>query len=71
MMTFIRKIMMAGATMLMGYAVKKLVGNLEAQAQRMQDQAEKMREQAENARDPKEFKRLKQDPQTGVYYAED
>lgn len=70
-MTFVRKIMMAGATMLMGYAMKKLVGQVEAQAKRMQDEAEKMREQAENNRDPKEFKRLKQDPQTGVYYAEE
>jgi hypothetical protein len=70
-MTFVRKIMMAGATMLMGYAVKKLMGNLEAQAKKMQEHAEKAREQAENSRDPKEFKRLKQDPQTGVYYAED
>jgi hypothetical protein len=70
-MTFVRKIMMAGATMLMGYAVKKLMGNLEAQAKKMQEHAEKARETAENNRDPKEFKRLKQDPQTGVYYAED
>ncbi len=70
-MTFVRKIMMAGATMLLGYAMKKLMGRLEAQAKSMQDQAEKARDQAENARDPKEFKQLKQDPQTGVYYAED
>lgn len=70
-MTFVRKIMMAGATMLLGYAMKKLKGRLEAQAKTMQDQAEKARDEAENARDPKDFKRLKQDPQTGVYYAED
>jgi hypothetical protein len=70
-MTIVRKVMMAGATMLLGYAMKKLMGNLEAQAKKMQDQAEKAHDQAENNRDPKEFKRLKQDPQTGVYYAEE
>jgi hypothetical protein len=70
-MTFVRKIMAAGATMLMGYAVKKLMGQMEAQAERMREQMEKAKEEAENKRDPKEFKRLKQDPQTGVYYAED
>ena len=70
-MTFVRKIMAAGATLVLGYAIKKLMGNLETQAKKMQEHAEKMREQAENARDPKEFKRLKQDPVTGVYYAEE
>jgi hypothetical protein len=63
-MTFVRKLMMAGATMLAGYALKKLMGQIEAQA-------EKVKQQAEDRRDPKEFKRLKQDPETGVYYAED
>jgi hypothetical protein len=50
--------------MLAGYALKKIMGQIEAQA-------EKIKQQAEEKRDPKEFKRLKQDPQTGVYYAED
>jgi hypothetical protein len=63
-MTIVRKLMMAGATMLAGYALKKIMGQIEAQA-------EKIKQQAEEKRDPKEFKRLKQDPQTGVYYAED
>jgi hypothetical protein len=67
-MTLIRRLMMAGATMLAGYAIKKLMTSVEAQAQKMKDQAEK---QADARRDPKEFKRLKQDPETGVYYAED
>ena len=70
-MTFMRKIMAAGATMVLGYALKKIMGNLEAQANRMKEEAEKARERAENERDPREFKRLKQDPATGVYYAED
>lgn len=56
--------MMAGATVLAGYAMKKLMTNIEAQAERM-------KVKAEEARDPKEFKQLKQDPATGVYYAED
>ena len=63
-MNFFRKMMMAGATVLAGYAMKKLMTNIEAQAERM-------KVKAEEARDPKEFKQLKQDPQTGVYYAED
>lgn len=63
-MTFFRKLMMAGATMLAGYAMKKMIGTIEAQS-------EKIKAQAEENRDPSEFKRLKQDPTTGVYYAED
>jgi hypothetical protein len=63
-MAFVKRMMMAGATMLVGYAIKKLMTKVEAQA-------ETMRTQAEEQRDPKEFKQLKQDPKTGEYYAED
>jgi ABC-type transporter MlaC component len=67
-MTFVRKLMMAGATMLAGFALKKIMGQVQAQADKM---AEKIKQQAEEKRDPREFKRLKQDPVTGVYYAEE
>lgn len=67
-MTLVRKLMMAGATMLAGYAIKKIMGQIQAQADQM---AEKIKQQAEEKRDPREFKRLKQDPVTGVYYAEE
>jgi hypothetical protein len=63
-MAFFRRMMTAGATLLLGYAVKKLMTRVEAQA-------ETMRTQAEERRDPREFKQLKQDPKTGEYYAED
>lgn len=63
-MTIFKKLMMAGVTMLAGYATKKMLRTIESHG-------EKIRAQAENARDPGEFKRLKQDPATGVYYAED
>ncbi len=63
-MAFVRRMMMAGATMLVGYAIKRLMRNVEAQA-------ETMKQRAEEQRDPSEFKRLKQDPKTGEYYAED
>jgi type II secretory pathway pseudopilin PulG len=49
------------------YAMKKLMAS-------MQKQADAARQQAEAARQPqdaKELKTLKQDPKTGVYYAED
>ena len=55
---------MASATMLVGYAMKRLMTRIEAQA-------ETMKQRQEEQRDPKEFKRLKQDPVTGEYYAED
>ena len=61
---FFKRIMMASATLLAGYAMKKMLGSLE-------NHAEAARTKAEEVRDPKEFKRLKQDPETGVYYAED
>ncbi len=61
---FFKRLMMAGATMLAGYAMKKVIGSLESRA-------EMARSKAEENLDPKEFKRLKQDPATGVYYAED
>jgi hypothetical protein len=63
-MAFVRRMMMAGATVIMGYAIKKLMGKIEAQA-------DAMKQRAEEKRDPSEFKRLKQDPKTGEYYAED
>ena len=63
-MTIVRKLMMAGVTMLAGSALKKVMGQIEAQADRV-------KQRAEERRDPREFKRLKQDPETGVYYAED
>jgi hypothetical protein len=63
-MAFFRRMMAAGATLLLGYAVKKIVAKVEAQA-------ETMKQQQEEQRDPSEFKRLKQDPKTGEYYAED
>ena len=63
-MRFIKSLFAAGATMLAAMAIKKIVGSMEKQA-------EAARVKREDARDPKEFKRLKQDPATGVYYAED
>lgn len=63
-MRFIKSLFAAGATMLAALAIKKVVGSLEKQA-------EAARVKREDMRDPKEFKRLKQDPATGVYYAED
>ncbi len=63
-MAFFKRVMTAGATLLLGFAMKKLMTRVEAQA-------DAMRNQAEDQRDPKEFKRLKQDPKTGEYYAED
>jgi hypothetical protein len=63
-MAFFRRMLAAGATMVLGYAMKKLMDKVEAQTNTM-------REKAEEQRDPKEFKQLKQDPKTGVYYAED
>ncbi len=63
-MRYVKSLMMAGATMLVGYAMKKMLGQIE-------NQMEQSRVKAEASRDPKTFKRLKQDPATGVYYAED
>ncbi len=63
-MAFFRRMMAAGATLLLGYAVKKIVTKIEAQA-------ETLKQRQEEQRDPREFKRLKQDPATGEYYAED
>jgi hypothetical protein len=63
-MAFVKGMMMAGATMLVGYAMKRLMTKIESQA-------ETMKQRQEEARDPSEFKRLKQDPKTGEYYAED
>lgn len=63
-MAFFRRVMTAGATLLLGYAMKKFMTRVEAQA-------DAMRTQAEDKRDPREFKQLKQDPKTGEYYAEE
>lgn len=63
-MRFIKSMMMAGAAMLAGYAMKKMLGQL-------QSQMENAQVKAEASRDPKTLKQLKQDPVTGVYYAED
>ncbi len=67
---FFKRLIMAGATMLAGYAMKKVIGSLESRAETARNQADEQL-RARNAGDPKEFKRLKQDPATGVYYAED
>jgi hypothetical protein len=63
-MRFVKSLMMAGATMLAGYAMKKMLGKIQAQIENAQVKAEA-------SRDPKTLKQLKQDPVTGVYYAED
>jgi hypothetical protein len=63
-MAFVKRMMMAGATVLLGYMVRKIVARVEAQG-------EAMKQRTEDQRDPKEFKKLKQDPATGEYYAED
>jgi uncharacterized membrane protein (DUF106 family) len=55
---------------LAAYAMKKMMASVQKQA----DEARKQAETAERERDVadmKEAKRLKQDPVTGVYYAED
>jgi hypothetical protein len=63
-MRFIKSLFAAGATALAALAIKKVIGSIEKQA-------EAQRVRREDQRDVKEFKRLKQDPATGVYYAED
>ena len=63
-MRFIKSLLAAGAAMLAALAIKKVIGSLEKQA-------EAQRVKREEDRDPREFKRLKQDPATGVYYAEE
>jgi hypothetical protein len=63
-MRYLKSLLMAGTAMLAGYAIKKMIGKIEAQV-------ENARVKAEATRDPKTLKQLKQDPVTGVYYAED
>jgi enoyl-[acyl-carrier-protein] reductase (NADH) len=63
-MAFVRRMMTAGATLLIGYAFKKMMARVEAQGEAIQ-------QRAEDQRDVTEFKKLKQDPKTGEYYAED
>jgi membrane protease subunit (stomatin/prohibitin family) len=53
--------------MVASYAMKRIMAKAQKQAEAAQQQAETTREQ--HAR--KELKTLKQDPNTGVYYAED
>ncbi len=66
-MAIIRKAAGALLAMVAGYAIKKMMSRIEAQATQMREQAE----QAKEPRAPKDLKQLKQDPVTGVYYAED
>jgi uncharacterized protein (UPF0333 family) len=49
------------------YAIKKMMASVTMQAERVREQANAQ----QNTRDMKDAKRLKQDPATGVYYAED
>jgi hypothetical protein len=49
------------------YAMKRMV----AAAQKQADSARQQAEAAREPRTPKDLKTLKQDPKTGVYYAED
>ncbi len=63
-MSVFKTILAASATAIAAFAMRKMVGALERQA-------ETVRVRREESRDPREFKRLKQDPATGVYYAED
>jgi hypothetical protein len=49
------------------YALKKAMTSITAQAEKVRSQADMARTQ----QDMKQAKRLKQDPVTGVYYAED
>ncbi|MFO1035143.1 MAG: hypothetical protein U1E15_14175 [Hyphomicrobiales bacterium] len=63
-MRSLKSLFAAGVALLAAAAVKKLVGSIEKQA-------EAARVKREEQRDVKDFKRLKQDPATGVYYAED
>jgi formiminotetrahydrofolate cyclodeaminase len=54
-------------TMVAGYTLKKMMASVEAQAEKMREAEAKARE----PNSPKDMKQLKQDPVTGVYYAED
>ncbi len=49
------------------YAMKKMMASVQKQA----DAARQQAEAAPEPRGSKELKTLKQDPETGVYYAED
>ena len=67
---FFKRLMMAGATMLAGYAMKKVMTTMERRLETARVKADEQM-QAQKSGDVREFKRLKQDPATGVYYAED
>jgi Sec-independent protein translocase protein TatA len=49
------------------YAMKRMMASVQKQADAAREQAEK----TQNTADMKQAKQLKQDPVTGVYYAED
>lgn len=66
-MLFLRKIALSVVAMAAGYAIKKAMA-------KMQDQLEQAQKQADEkvaAQDMKSLKTLKEDPKTGVYYAEE
>jgi type II secretory pathway pseudopilin PulG len=53
------------------YAMKKMLQSVQKQAEAMQADAQKRQEAARSPGDTQGMKQLKQDPVTGVYYAED
>jgi hypothetical protein len=63
-MRFIRSIAVGLLGLVATFALKKVMAALEAQL-------EKARTDSEIKNPPKDLKQLKQDPATGVYYAED
>ena len=66
-MRFLRSMALGLTGMLATYAMKKIMKQIEQQSQAARQQADAAR----SAADMKPAKRLKQDPVTGVYYAED
>jgi hypothetical protein len=53
------------------YAMKKMLQSVQKQSEAMQEDAQKRQEAARHPADARDMKQLKQDPVTGVYYAED
>jgi hypothetical protein len=71
-MRFLRSIAVSVTGMVATYALKKIMNQIELQSEAARQQAEAARQASSNqAPDMKTVKRLKQDPVTGVYYAED
>jgi hypothetical protein len=66
-MAILRKAVGAVIGMIAAYALKKMIASVQVQAEKIREQAEA----GAQPRDPNEMKQLKQDPVTGVYYAED